>query len=96
MLIGYYPIDYIDFILNEKAAVFGPYDLYATSPRFMTCKIVASSGKYGFRPTAIGYQKHSPYAEIFDYYFERMRATGILDRIKAKYSLTPQECPDLR
>ena len=89
-------MDRINFILREKAAVFGPYDSYASSPRFTNCKIVASPGKYGFRPTAIAYQKHSPYAEIFDYYFERMRASGILDRIKAKYSLTPQECPDLR
>ena len=47
-------------------------------------------------PYAIGYQKNSPYAEMFDYYIERMRETGVLDNIKSKYRASQQQCPDLR
>ena len=53
-------------------------------------------GKYGLKPFAIGYQKDSPYAEMFDYHIEQMRLSGVLDKIKTNYSPLPQQCPDLR
>ena len=45
---------------------------------------------------AFGYQKDSPFAEMFNYYIERMRQTGVLDTIKNKYQRLGQNCPDLR
>ena len=96
MLPGYDLKDLTEFILDERATLFHSYSGIATSSNFINCKIVSTPGVYGFRPTGMGYQKDSPYAEIFDYNIERMRASGVLDRIKSKYSSSPQVCPDLR
>ena len=69
---------------------------FRTTDEFINCKIIASPGKYDFKPLAFGYQKNSPFAEIFDYYIEKMRQTGHLDAIKSKYQGLEQNCPDLR
>ena len=63
---------------------------------FVDCKIIQIPGKYDFKPFAIGYQKDSPYAEMFDYHIEEMRNGGVLDRIKNKYNQESQHCPDFR
>ena len=68
---------------------------YRTTQEFVECKLVAAPGKYDFKPYAIGYQKHSPYAEILDYHIEAMREAGVLDNIKERYMGFPQKCPDL-
>ena len=83
-------------MINEKVAHLSPYDWMASSPQFRNCRIVATPGIYGTRPTGIAYQKYSPYADTFDYYIERMRASGIIERIKEKYKQPPQMCPSLR
>ena len=44
----------------------------------------------------MGYQKNSPFAEMFDYHIEKLRQTGVLDTIKTKYQGLEQKCPDLR
>ena len=44
----------------------------------------------------MGYQKNSPFAEMFDYHIEKLRQTGVLDNIKTKYQGLEQKCPDLR
>ena len=69
---------------------------YRTTQEFVECKLVAAPGKYNFKPYAIGYQKHSPYAEMLDYHIEKMREAGVLDNIKEKYMGFPQKCPDFR
>ena len=48
------------------------------------------------KPYAFGYQKDSPFAELFDHYIEKMRQTGVLDTIEKKYHGLEQKCPDLR
>ena len=63
---------------------------------YIDCKILAAPGKYDFKPYAIGYQKHSPYAAMLDYHIEGMRESGILDNIKNTYRPSPQKCPDFR
>ena len=44
----------------------------------------------------MGYQKDSPYADMFDYHIELMKGAGVLDRIKNKYNEVRQHCPDFR
>ena len=44
----------------------------------------------------MGYQKDSPYAEMFDYHIVQMSYTGVLDYIKTKYSQLQQKCDDFR
>ena len=93
---GYWAYNLSEFILNDKAAIYGAASHMESTPQFKDCRIVSTPGIYGLRPTGIGYQKNSAYAEIFDFNIERMRASGVLDRINAKYSSYPQACPDLR
>ena len=61
---------------------------------YVDCQIIVVPGKFDFKPYAIGYQKNSPYAEIFDYYIEKMRQSGLLDSIHNKNRALPQKCPD--
>ena len=96
LIIGYNTKRVISFMINEKVAHLSPYDWMASSPQFRNCRIVATPGIYGTRPTGIAYQKDSPYVDTFDYYIERMRASGIIERIKEKYKQPPQICPSLR
>ena len=63
---------------------------------YIDCKILATPGKYDFKPYAIGYQKNSPYAQMLDYHIEEMRESGVLDKIRDKYRSLPQQCPDFR
>ena len=70
--------------------------IFRTTQEFVDCSIIAAPGKYDFKPYAIGYQKHSPYAEMLDYHIEKMREAGVLDNIKKKYMGFPQKCPDFR
>ena len=69
---------------------------FRTTDEFINCKIIAAPGKYDFKPFAFGYQKNSPFAEMFDYHIEKIRQTGVLDTIKTKYQGLEQKCPDLR
>ena len=67
-----------------------------TEREFIGCQIIAVPGQYDFKPFGIGYQKDSPYAEIFDYYLDQMRQTGLIDQIRSKYFGFSQACPDIR
>ena len=58
--------------------------------------MIANPGKYDFKPYAIGYQKDSPYAELFNFYIDQMRENGVIESIRSKYQGSPQQCPDLR
>ena len=63
---------------------------------YVDCQIIVVPGKFDFKHFAMGYQKNSPYAEIFDYYIEKMRQSGVLDSIHNKNRGLPQKCPDFR
>ena len=58
--------------------------------------MIVTPGKYDFKPYAIGYQKDSPYAELFNYYIDQMRENGVIESMRNKYQGLPQQCPDLR
>ena len=71
--------------------------MFRTMPEYINCQIVViPGGKYDFKPYAIGYQKDSPYAEIFDFHIDMLRQTGILQGIVSQYRGAPQQCPDYR
>ena len=67
-----------------------------STQEYVDCKIIKTPGKYDNKPWAIGYQKNSPYAEMFDYHIEKMRQNGVIDNIQNKYKALPQQCPDFR
>ena len=68
--------------------------LYRTFDEYINCKIVATSGKYDFKPYAFGFQKDSPFLPLFNYYLHEMKEKGSLKQIQVKYEPPPQICPD--
>jgi len=52
---------------------------------FANCEIVAIPAKYDFKPYGWGFQKDSPFLEIFNYYLDEMREKGATDQIFTKY-----------
>ena len=70
-----------------------PY-LHRNLDAYINCKIVATSGKYDFKPSAYGFQKDSPFLPLFNYYLNEMRERGSLKQIQVKYEPPPQICPD--
>ena len=61
---------------------------------YINCEIVATPGKYNFKPYAFGFQKDSPFLPLFDYYLNEMKEKGSLKQIQVKYEPPPQICPD--
>jgi hypothetical protein len=61
---------------------------------YINCEIVATPGKYDFKPQAMGFQKDSPFLPLFNYYINEMIEKGSLKQIEVKYEPPPQICPD--
>ena len=61
---------------------------------YINCKIVATPGKYNFKPVAYGFQKDSPFLPLFNYNLNKMRERGSLEQIQVKYEPPSQICPD--
>ena len=72
------------------------FSSFRTTDEFVSCKMIATPGKYDFKSLAFGYQKNSPFADMFDYHIEKMRQTGVLDTINNRYKPSEQKCPDMR
>ena len=68
--------------------------LCRTLDAFINCKIVATPGKYDFKPYAFGFQKDSPFLSLFNYNLNEMKEKGSLKQIQVKYEPQPQICPD--
>ena len=68
--------------------------LCRTLDAFINCKIVATPGKYDFKPYAFGFQKDSPFLSLFNYNLNEMKEKGSLKQIQVKYEPPPQICPD--
>jgi hypothetical protein len=43
---------------------------------------------------AYGFQKHSPYVQLFNHHIIDMRENGILNQILERYATPQQICPD--
>ena len=61
---------------------------------YINCEILATPGKYDFKPHAYGFQKDSPFLPLFNYYLNEMIEKGSLKQIQVKYEPQPQVCPD--
>ena len=57
--------------------------------------MIAIPGRYDYKPYAYGFQKDSPYLQIFNHYIKAMHEKGSLKQIIEKYTPPPQICPDL-
>ena len=68
--------------------------LCRTLNEYINCKIVATPGKYDFKPYAFGFQKDSPFLSLFNYNLNEMKEKGSLKQIQVKYEPPPQICPD--
>jgi hypothetical protein len=56
--------------------------------------VIAIPAKYAFKPMAYGFQKDSPYLDLFNYMIKEMKEKGSYDKIAANYKPPPQFCPD--
>ena len=61
---------------------------------YTECQIIDLQEKSLFRTYAFALPKDSPFTEIFNHYISKMHAKGFLSKIKTKYEIKPQRCPD--
>ena len=81
---------------DTKNAMFACFQELNVFDEYIDCKFIQIPGKYDPVDYAIGYQQNSDYAEILDYWINRMIENGILDSIKTEYRIDAQKCPSLR
>ena len=62
---------------------------------FQECLWLQAEGKYNKRAYAWGFQKHSPYLELFNFYLHQFDEKGAWHAIEKRFELKPQVCPDL-
>ena len=70
--------------------------LCRTLDTYINCKILATPGKYDFKPYAFGFQKDSSFLSLFNYNLNEMKEKESLKQIQVKYEPPPQICPDYR
>ena len=87
-----------DFInLIKEDANYALYDNYyqtATYDAFTECKILATPGRYDFKPYAFGFQKDSPFLPAFNFFLRQLIEKGSLKQILDNYEHQPQNFPD--
>ena len=88
--------DGINFLMdNFNVALYFTFQSISTYPEYQKCEIIAIPRKYHLQPIAFGFQKDSPYLEIFNYYLKEMIEKGVMKQISEKYDVPQQVCPDL-
>ena len=65
-----------------------------STKEYEQCELIILPKTYGYFSFAMGFQKNSPYARIFNHYLKQMRQDGTLDKNLKTYEATPQVCPD--
>lgn len=65
---------------------------FRVNSEFAKCDVIDIPFKGNKNPNAFGFQKNSPYVEIFDYYLRELLEEGIVDKIKEKYRTLPPDC----
>ena len=75
-------------------------NLSSAYSEYSNCEIVAIEAKYDFKPYGWGFQKDSPFLDIFNYYLDEMREKGAMKQIFKKHEPQPQVttswCPEVR
>ena len=62
----------MDFNIFQKIVTKFPFHFRALDA-YIDCEIVATPGKYDFKPHAYGFQKDSPFLPLFNYYLKTVR-----------------------
>ena len=62
---------------------------------YIDCELIWIPAKYDYKPYAYGFQKNSPWLDLFDFHLKEMREKGALKQIELQYQSPPQICPDL-
>lgn len=92
---GLYTQDLIDLLeTDSETALYDNYFGVTTYDEYFDCKIVYIPGKYDFKQFAYGFQKDSPFLDLFNFYLKEMKEKGSLDQIFEKYETKPQVCQD--
>jgi hypothetical protein len=62
---------------------------------YLKCDIIAVPQKYF--PFQMGYtiQKNSSFFDVFSFYINQMKESGVVDRLKMLHEEKPQVCPNL-
>ena len=88
--------DGVEYLMeNSKVALYSHFQMIRTYPEYKKCEIIAIPRKYNFQPLAFGFQKDSPYLDIFNFYLKEMIEKGVMKASSKKYEGLPQICPDL-
>ena len=90
---GQYEIDKL-FLDDPKVAWYTNAGSFLHYEPYIACEIIALPGKYNGKDVAYGFQKGSPYVNLFSYYLKYMEEKGISQKILEKYEPPPQFCPD--
>ena len=61
---------------------------------FVNCEIIRIPAKYDPQRFAYGFQKDSPFLDLFNFYLKKLREQGSYSQILKKYQSQPQICPD--
>ncbi len=68
--------------------------IHRLTPEYASCKVITVPEKYDYKRRAFGFQKNSPYVELFSYHLKKMKESGILQKIVDSYQVKEQICPD--
>ena len=77
-----------------KIAYYGAYMEFINFPEYISCDVIPIPGKYDVKHVSFGFQKNSPYLNVFNYYLMAMEERGISQQILEKYAASPPFCPD--
>jgi hypothetical protein len=67
---------------------------FSTYPEYINCHIVNIPAKYDLSSYTYGFQKDSPFLDIFNYYISELKEKGSYREIEETYKSAPQVCPD--
>ena len=81
---------------DTKNAMFSEFYTLSVFDEYINCQFIQIPGKYDPLDYAIGYQLNSVYADLLDYWLNRMIENGVLDSLKTKYRKDRQDCPNLQ
>lgn len=79
---------------TQESALYLNHFLVDFTQEYLECAIKAIPVQYDFKPYAYGFQKDSPFLEIFNFYIREMQESGSLQQVLQKYQSQPQLCED--
>ena len=65
------------------------------APEYLACEVIALPEKATISTESYGFQKDSPYLEIFNYFLQEMKEKGVIKQILEKNKGGLQICPDM-